>query len=105
MLRIIVFLYLTSFQAFVDLANDFMGWLRIAKEKLNKISEPVGDRDMISGKIAQLTVLQSDMTVGQDKLNAALAKGSDACDMMDNGDRDIIEEEVAVLQEEFDNYA
>jgi nesprin-1 len=81
-----------------------MAWMRVAKERLGKISEPVGDKETLSSKITQLKVLQSEVPEGQTKLDAALAKGSDACGIVDDDDRELIEEEVAVLQEEFDNY-
>lgn len=91
-------------QAFVDHANEFMAWIRSAKERLGKISEPVGDKETLSGKITQLKVLQSEVPEGQKKLEAALSEGVQACSVVDEGDRELIEEEVAVLQGEFDNY-
>lgn len=91
-------------QAFVDHANEFMAWMRSVKERLGKISEPVGDKETLSGKITQLKVLQSEVPEGQKKLETALAKGVQACSVVDDDDRELIEEEVAVLQEEFDNY-
>ncbi|ODN01313.1 Nesprin-1 [Orchesella cincta] len=91
-------------QAFVDQANEFMAWMRSVKERLGKISEPVGDKETLSGKITQLKVLQSEVPEGQKKLETALAKGVQACSVVDDDDRELIEEEVAVLQEEFDNY-
>lgn len=89
-------------QAFVDLAGEFMNWLRTAKERLAKIAEPVGDKDILSNKIAQLKILQSELPDGQGKLEAALARASQACEIVEEEDREVIEEEVAVLQEEFD---
>ena len=91
-------------QAFVDLANDLMAWIRVARERLVKISEPVGDKETLSGKITQLKVLQSEVPEGQKKLDSALAKGKVACGVVDEEDKEVIEEEVAVLQEEFDTY-
>ncbi|CAG7726205.1 unnamed protein product [Allacma fusca] len=92
-------------QAFVDLANDLMAWIRLSKEKLVKISEPVGDKDTLSNKITQLKVLQSELPEGQTKLDLALSKGKDACSIVDEDDKELIEQEVALLQEEFDNYS
>jgi len=81
-----------------------MAWIRVAKEKLGKVSEPVGDKETLSCKINQLRVLQSEVPEGHIKLEDALAKGNYACGIVDEDDRELIEEEVAVLQEEFDNY-
>ena len=46
-------------QAFIDAGNEFMNWLRSAREKLAKCAEPTGDKDTISSKIAQITVSSS----------------------------------------------
>ena len=92
-------------QAFADLASDLMSWIRLQKEKLVKISEPVGDKETLSNKISQLKVLQNELPEGQSKLEAALSKAKDACNIVDEDDKELIEQEAAILQEEFDNYA
>lgn len=79
--------------------------MRAVKERLAKISEPVGDKEVLSSKITQLKVLQSELPEGSAKLEAALMKGSQACGIVDGEDRELIEEEVAVLQEEFDTFS
>lgn len=89
----------------MDLAAEFMNWMRAVKERLAKISEPVGDKEVLSSKITQLKVLQSELPEGSAKLEAALMKGSQACGIVDGEDRELIEEEVAVLQEEFDTFS
>lgn len=43
-------------QAFIDAGNDFMQWIRAAKEKLSKCSEPTGDKESLSSKVSQLKV-------------------------------------------------
>jgi len=43
-------------QAFIDAGNDFMQWIRAAKEKLSKCSEPTGDKESLSTKLSQLKV-------------------------------------------------
>lgn len=43
-------------QAFIDSGNDFMQWIRVAKEKLSKCSEPTGDKECLSSKVSQLKV-------------------------------------------------
>ncbi|XP_071454288.1 muscle-specific protein 300 kDa-like [Hetaerina americana] len=91
-------------QAFINAGNDFAQWIRAAKEKLSKCSEPTGDKETLSNKVSQLTVLQSDIPEGQQKLEKALEQGNVACQVADTEDKEIIEEEVALLQEEFDNY-
>lgn len=45
-----------SHQQFVDAANVFIQWLRNARERLNKISDTVGDKETLSGRMSQLTV-------------------------------------------------
>lgn len=91
-------------QAFIDTGNDFVQWLRAAKERLSKCSEPTGDKDSLSSKVSQLKVLQSEVPEGQKKLEKALEQGEVACQVADKEDKEVIEEEVALLQEEFDNY-
>jgi nesprin-1 len=92
-------------QSFIDAGNEFMHWLRAAKEMVNKLSEPTGDRESLSSKVTHVnTKLMTDKAEGQQKLEAALEKAEAACKASDEEDRDIVEEEVAFLQEEFDNY-
>ncbi|XP_059468655.1 muscle-specific protein 300 kDa isoform X2 [Neocloeon triangulifer] len=91
-------------QAFIDSGNDFVQWIRAAKERLSKCSEPTGDKDSLSSKVSQLKVLQSEQPEGQKKLEKALEQGEVAYQVADKEDKEVIEEEVALLQEEFDNY-
>lgn len=92
-------------QSFIDAGNEFMHWLRAAKETVNKLSEPTGDRESLSSKVTHVnTKLMSEKAEGQLKLEKALEKGEVACNASDEEDREIVEEEVAFLQEEFDNY-
>lgn len=92
-------------QSFIDAGNEFMHWLRAAKEMVNKLSEPTGDRESLSSKVTHVnTKLMTEKALGQQKLEAALEKGEAACKASDEEDREIVEEEVAFLQEEFDNY-
>ncbi|XP_014483634.1 PREDICTED: nesprin-1 isoform X6 [Dinoponera quadriceps] len=91
-------------QAFIDSGNEFVQWIRAAKERLGKCSEPTGDKESLSSKITQLKVLQSELPEGQKKLERALEQGNAACQIADAEDKEIIEEEVALLQEEYDNY-
>ncbi|XP_046474495.1 muscle-specific protein 300 kDa isoform X6 [Neodiprion pinetum] len=91
-------------QAFIDSGNEFIQWIRVAKERLGKCSEPTGDKESLSSKITQLKVLESELPEGQQKLEKALQQGNAACQVADAEDKEIIEEEVALLQEEYDNY-
>ena len=92
-------------QSFIDAGHEFMHWLRAAKEKVNKLSEPTGDRESLSSKVAQVNkLLNSDKDQGQKVLEKALEKADAACKASDEEDREVVEEEVAFLQEEFDNY-
>ncbi|KAG7206621.1 hypothetical protein KM043_000301 [Ampulex compressa] len=91
-------------QAFIDGGNEFGQWIRAAKERLGKCSEPTGDKESLAGKITQLKVLQSELAEGQRKLARALEQGNAACQVADEEDKEIIEEEAALLQEEYDNY-
>lgn len=93
-----------QYQAFIDSGNDFATWLRNAKERLSKCSEPTGDKQALAEKTHQLKILQSEVPEGQKKLEAALAQGEKACNEAEPEDREIIEQEVALLQEEFDTY-
>ncbi|XP_054006700.1 muscle-specific protein 300 kDa isoform X2 [Hylaeus anthracinus] len=91
-------------QAFIDSGNEFVQWIRAAKERLGKCSEPTGDKESLANKITQLKVLQSELPEGQKKLEHALEQGNAACQIADEEDKEIIEEEVALLQEEYDSY-
>lgn len=81
-------------QAFIDAGNEFVQWIRGAKEKLGKCSEPTGDKEALSSKAAQLTVLHAELPEGQVKLEKALSVAAQACQLADPEDKDIIEEEV-----------
>ena len=92
-------------QSFIDAGNEFMHWLRAAKEVVNKLSEPTGDRESLSSKVTHVnTKIMSEKDEGQAKLEKALEMAEAACHASDEEDREIVEEEVAFLQEEFDNY-
>lgn len=93
-----------QYQAFIDAGNDFATWLRNAKERLSKCSEPTGDKQALAEKTHQLKILQGEVPEGQKKLEAALAQGEIACRNAEPDDCEIIEQEVALLQEEFDAY-
>lgn len=43
-------------QEFIDAGNEFAAWLRSAKERANKITEPTGDKDTLSAKSVQFKV-------------------------------------------------
>jgi nesprin-1 len=43
-------------QEFIDAGNDFASWLRSVKERASKISEPTGDKEMLSAKSVQFKV-------------------------------------------------
>nr|XP_034172930.1 nesprin-1 isoform X14 [Osmia lignaria] len=91
-------------QSFIDSGNEFIQWIRAAKERLGKYSEPTGDKECLANKITQLKVLQSELPEGQKKLQHALEQGNAACQIADEEDKEIIEEKVALLQEEYDSY-
>lgn len=91
-------------QAFIDAGNDFVQWIRNAKERLGKCSDPTGDKENLTSKAAQLTILNADLPEGQSKLEKALAVAAQTCHIADVEDKEIIEEEVALLQEELDIY-
>ncbi|XP_066158002.1 muscle-specific protein 300 kDa isoform X10 [Euwallacea fornicatus] len=91
-------------QAFVDAANDFVQWIRLAKEKLGKCAEPMGDKEALGSKLSQVKILHNELPIGQKKLETALEEGDKAYQDADDVDKEIIEEEVALLQDEFDNY-
>ena len=81
-----------------------MQWIRIQKEKLGKCAEPTGDKDTLSSKLSQLQVLLSEEPAGQKKLETALEHGDLACQCADDEDKEIIEEELGLLQDDFDSY-
>lgn len=71
---------------------------------MGKCSDPTGDKENLTNKATQLTVLHSELPEGQAKLEKALAVAAQACQIADSEDKEIIEEEVALLQEELDIY-
>lgn len=91
-------------QAFIDAGNDFVQWIRAGKERLGKCSEPTGDKESLSGKISQLKILQSELPEGQLKLEKALEQAEISCQIADAEDKEVIEEEGALMQEEYDSY-
>lgn len=52
-----------------------------------------------------LQILQNELPIGEEKLQKALQQGEKTCAIAEPEDKEVIEEEVALLQEEFDNYA
>lgn len=91
-------------QALIDAENEFASWLRNAKERLSKCSEPTGDKEMLSSKLNQLTVLESEIPEGKRLLEKTFEQGEIACKNVEQDDKHIIEEAMAFLQDEFDNY-
>ncbi|CAH1403532.1 unnamed protein product [Nezara viridula] len=91
-------------QAFIDAGNEFGTWLRGAKEMLGKCAEAMGDKDSLANKLTQLKILQNEIPEGQSKLEKALQLGEVACALADADDKEVIEEEVVLLQDEFDSY-
>lgn len=93
-------------EAFIDASIEFNIWLRDAKEKLGKCCEPTGDKEALTSKSSQLKVLFNELKDGQEKLEKALKQGEDAVRVaVEESDKEVIEEEVAALQDEYDSYA
>ncbi len=91
-------------EMFMEAGHDFMNWLKQAKERLAKCSEPTGDKESLQAKLTQLRVLQSEQADGEKKLEEALRTAADACTIALSDDKDIVEEEVAFLQDEYDQF-
>merc|ERR1712079_501378 len=91
-------------EKFIEAGNDFMTWLKISQEKLDKCSEPTGDKESLASKSSQLKVLESERKNGEMKLDGALTAAAEACKIALEDAQLIIEEEVAFLQDEFDQY-
>jgi hypothetical protein len=54
--------------------------------------------------LVQLKILHSEVPEGQLKLDAALDKGRETCNVVDEDDCEVIERDLAQSAEEFDNY-
>ena len=91
-------------EVFIDAGNDFMTWLKLAQDRLDRCSEATGDRESLASKSSQLKVLVMEKKVGEEKLEKALHAAAEACQVAFEDDQVIIEEEVAYLQDEFDQY-
>ena len=91
-------------EVFIDAGHEFMTWLKVQQEKLDKCSEPTGDKESLASKSTQLKILESEKKLGQQKLEVALTSAAEACKIALADDQEIIEEEVAFLQDEFEQY-
>jgi nesprin-1 len=91
-------------EKFMDAGNEFMTWLKLSREKLDKCSETTGDKESLASRSSLLKVLDADKKVGFQKLQEALQAAADACKIAMEDDQEIIEEEVAFLQDEYDQY-
>lgn len=91
-------------QALIDAENEFSQWLRNAKERLIKCVEPTGDKETLCSKLSQITVLENEIPEGKSKLDKIFEQGEVAGKISEPDDKEIIEEAMAFLQEEFDNY-
>lgn len=91
-------------QALIDAENEFSQWLRSAKERLIKCVEPTGDKETLCSKLSQITVLENEIPDGKSKLDKIFEQGEVAGEISEPDDKEIIEEAMAFLQEEFENY-
>ena len=74
-------------ESFMTAGNDFMLWLKMAKDKLDKCSEPVDEKDFLSEKLTQLKILEADVNEGKGKLDYALKMAVEACALALDDDR------------------
>ena len=74
-------------ESFMVAGNDFMQWLKVAKEKLEKCSEPVDEKDYLSEKLTHLKILEAEIDEGKGKLDYALQVAVDACSVALDDDR------------------
>jgi nesprin-1 len=72
---------------FMTAGNDFMQWLKTAKEKLEKCSERVDEKDFLSEKLTHLKILEAEVDEGKGKLDYALQMAIDACSLALDDDR------------------
>ena len=61
-------------------------------------------QDTISGKATNLKILQNEQEEGQGKLDKAFQLAEQVCELAGEEDKEVIEEEVAFLQDEFDKF-
>ncbi|XP_031632357.1 nesprin-1 isoform X5 [Contarinia nasturtii] len=91
-------------QALIDAENEFSQWLRNAKDSLTKYAEPTGDKETLSSKLNQIIVLENEIPYGKNKLDKIFEQCEIACKISEPEDKEIIDEAMTFLQEEFDNY-
>ena len=91
-------------ERFMEAGNEFMTWLKLSQEKLDKCSEATGDKESLASKSSQLKVLTAEKKLGEEKIEKALRAAAEACKHALEDDQAIIEEEVAYLQDEYDQY-
>lgn len=92
-------------QALIDAENEFSQWLRSAKDNLTKCSEPTGDKETLSSKLSQIIVIiENEIPEGKKKLDKIFEQSEIACKISEPEDKEIIDEAMSFLQEEFDNY-
>lgn len=58
----------------------------------------------LGGKLSQIIVLENEIPQGKIKLEKIFEQGEIACKNSEPDDKEIIEEAMAFLQDEFDNY-
>jgi nesprin-1 len=75
-----------------------------SRDVVNKYAEPSGDKEKLVYKLTHVQKAENDIENGQKKLENALKQGELACRKIDTEEKEMIEQEVAILQEEFDNY-
>ncbi|CAG0880678.1 unnamed protein product [Cyprideis torosa] len=92
-------------QAFVDEGQNFLTWLRTVREALTKCSDLVGDKGSLSTKLTQIQVLEAQTSEGQKKLDDALKLFRESVSATEvEEDKEVMEQEVAILQDEFDSF-
>ncbi|XP_043237695.1 nesprin-1-like isoform X2 [Amphibalanus amphitrite] len=91
--------------AFIDAAGEFITWLQTARERRAKCAEPTGHRDALASRMTALKLLEADVSEGQSLLDSALELAKAALQVAeDEDDREVIEEQVAKLQAQMDDY-
>ena len=55
-------------EIFMEAGNEFMTWLKVSQEKLDKCSEPTGDKESLASKSSQLNVLDSEKNLASKNL-------------------------------------
>ncbi|KAG1668681.1 Nesprin-1 [Nymphon striatum] len=96
--------FVDQYQQYIDACNEMARWLSISSESLSRCAEATGDQDAIKIKINKAKALYAQLDDGLSKLRKVLRFGEMALVNCCDADRGIVDEEMGVMQQEYEQY-